>query len=149
MATFLRRWWTSLGHGVHSPSAFRLITLILDQRGIGYYPEHLAALVQRIPLPDEHTQQLALQLLHQWPLLRLITDDGVTSSCGRTLILWQGTSLEVMPWDSGSILWHIGRQIPDQLRQRERGLMVDYRGGQLLILDSKQPRQTFWTRIRH
>ena len=30
MATLLRRWWTSLGHGVHSPTVFRLITLVLD-----------------------------------------------------------------------------------------------------------------------
>ena len=31
-----RRWWRSRGHGVHSPFAFRFITMVLRQEG-GYY----------------------------------------------------------------------------------------------------------------
>ena len=61
MATPLQRWWTSLGHSVHSPTAFRLITLVLDQLGIAYYPEHLEELPEGADLLDHQQKQLALQ----------------------------------------------------------------------------------------
>ena len=143
MATPLKRWWTSLGHGVHSPTAFRLITLVLDQRGVAYYPEHLEELLEGSDLLDRQQKQLALQLLHQWPLMQLVTQYDKSLAYDRVLILWQGTPLAEMPWGTGSILWHVGSKVP------ESGMMVDYAGGQLLFLDHKLPRQDFWTRIRH
>lgn len=149
MANPLRRWWTSLGHSVHSPTAFRLITLVLDQRGVGYYPEHLEELLEGSDLLDNQQKQLALQLLHQWPLTQLVTHYDKTLTYDRALILWQCKPLAEMPWDTGSILWHIGSKVPEFFRQREAGMMVDYAGGQLLFLDHKLPRQDFWTRIRH
>ena len=149
MATLLRRWWTSLGHGVHSPTAFRLITLVLDQRGVAYYPEHLEELPEGADLLSPQQKQLALQLLHQWSLTELVTQYDKARTYDRTLILWQGASLEEMPWGSGSILWHLGRRVPGPFRQRAAGMMVDYGDGQLLLLDRKLPCQNFWTRIRH
>lgn len=149
MATPLRRWWTSLGHGVHSPTAFRFITLILDQRGVAYYPAHREALHYLDHMLDHRQKQLALQLLHQWPLTQLVTQHDEALVYDRALILWQDESLVEMPWDTGSILWHVGRKVPILFSQREAGLMVDYGAGQLLFLDHKLPCQNFWTRIRH
>lgn len=149
MATPLKRWWTSLGHGVHSPTAFRLITLLLDQRGVAYYPEHLEKLLEGSYLLDRQQKRLALQLLHQWPLMQLVTQYDKALAYDRALILWQGGPLAEMPWNTGSILWHVGSKVPESFRQREAGMMVDYVGGQLLFLDHKLPRQDFWTRIRH
>ena len=71
MSTLLRRWWTSLGHSVHSPTAFRLITLVLDQRGVAYYPEHLEELLEGSDLLDRQQKRLALQLLHQLSLIHI------------------------------------------------------------------------------
>ncbi|WP_238296622.1 hypothetical protein [Porphyromonas uenonis] len=93
MVTALQRWWTSLGHGVHSPTAFRLITLILDQRGVAYYPAHRAALHDLDHMLDHRQKQLALQLLHQWPLMQLVTQYDETLSYDRALILWQDATL--------------------------------------------------------
>ena len=149
MATPLQRWWTSLGHGVHSPTAFRLITLILDQRGVAYYPEHRVALHDLDHMLDHRQKQLALQLLHQWPLTQLVKQYDETLAYDRALILWQDAPLAEMPWDTGSILWHVGRKVPHSFSQRESGMMVDYGAGQLLFLDHKLPCQNFWTRIRH
>lgn len=149
MATPLQRWWTSLGHSVHSPTAFRLITLVLDLRGIAYYPEHLEELPEGADLLDHQQKQLALQLLHQWPLTQLVTQYDKTLAYDRALVLWQGAPLAEMPWNCGSILWHIGSKVPKTFSQREAGMMIDYAGGQLLFLDCKLPRQDFWTRIRH
>ena len=149
MSTLLRRWWTSLGHSVHSPTAFRLITLVLDQRDVAYYPEHLEELLEGSNLLDRQQKQLALQLLHQWPLTQIVTQHDKTLTYDSALILWQGKQLAEMPWGTGSILWHVGRKVPEPFRQREAGIMVDYAGGQLLFLDHKLPRQDFWTRIRH
>ena len=149
MANPLKRWWTSLGHSVHSPTAFRLITLVLDQRGVAYYPEHLEELPEGADQLDNQQKQLALQLLYQWPLTQLVTQYDKALAYDRALILWQGATLGEMPWDSGSMLWHIGRKVPNAFRHREAGMMVDYAGGQLLFLDRKLPRQDFWTRIRH
>ena len=149
MATPLKRWWTSLGHGVHSPTAFRLITLVLAQRGVAYYPEHLEELLEGSDLLDRQQKRLALQLLHQWPLTQIVTQHDKSLAYDRALILWQGTPLAEMPWGTGSILWHVGSKVPESFRQREAGMMVDYAGGQLLFLDHKLPRQDFWTRIRH
>lgn len=149
MPTLLRRWWTSLGHGVHSPTAFRLITLVLDQRGVAYSPEHLEELPEGADLLDHQQRRLALQLLYQWPLTQLVTQYDKALAYDRVLILWQDEALTEMPWGSGSILWHIGRKVPKNFRQREAGMMIDYAGGQLLFLDYKLPRQDFWTRIRH
>ena len=114
MPMLLRRWWTSLGHGVHSPTAFRLITLVLDQRGVAYYPEHLEELPEGADLLDRQQKQLALQLLNQWPLTQLVTQYDKTQAYDRALILWQGAPLAEMPWGSGSILWHIGKKVPNQ-----------------------------------
>lgn len=149
MATSLQRWWTSLGHGVHSPTAFRLITLILDQRGVAYYPAHRAALHDLDHMLDHRQKQLALQLLHQWSLTQLVTQYDEKLTYDRALILWQDTPLAEMPWGTGSILWHVGRKVPHAFSQREAGMMVDYGVGQLLFLDHKLPCQNFWTRIRH
>ena len=149
MPTLLRRWWTSLGHGVHSPTAFRLITLVLDQRGVAYYPEHLEELPEGADLLDHQQRRLALQLLYQWPLTQLVTQYDKALAYDRALILWQGAPLVDMTWESGSLLWHIGRKVPKNFRQREAGMMIDYAGGQLLFLDRQLPRQDFWTRIRH
>lgn len=149
MPTLLRRWWTSLGHGVHSPTAFRLITLILDQRGVAYYPAYRKALHDLDHMLDHRQKQLALQLLHQWPLTQLVTQYDKALVYDRALILWQDESLAEMPWDTGSILWHVGRKVPIPFSQREVALMVDYGAGQLLFLDHKLSCQNFWTRIRH
>lgn len=149
MASSLQRWWTSLGHSVHSPTAFRLITLILDQRGVAYYPEHRVALHDLDHMLDHQQKQLALQLLHQWPFTQLVTQYDETLTYDRALILWQDAPLAEMPWGTGSILWHVGRKVPPSFRQREAGMMVDYGAGQLLLLDHKLPCQDFWTRIRH
>ena len=149
MANPLKRWWTSLGHSVHSPTVFRLITLVLDQRGVAYYPEHLEELPEGADRLDNQQKQLALQLLYQWPLTQLVTQYDKVLAYDRALILWQGTPLAEMPWGSSSILWHLGRRVPGPFRQRAAGMMVDYGGGQLLLLDRKLPCQNFWTRIRH
>lgn len=149
MATSLQRWWTSLGHGVHSPTAFRLITLVLDQRGVAYYPEHRVALHDLDHMLDHQQKQLALQLLHQWPLTQLVTQYDETLTYDRALILWQDAPLAEMPWGTSSILWHVGRKVPYSFSQRESGMMIDYGAGQLLFLDHKLPCQNFWTRIRH
>ncbi|MDD6928522.1 MAG: hypothetical protein SOW36_00890 [Porphyromonas sp.] len=149
MVTPLKRWWTSLGHSVHSPTAFRLITLVLDQRGIAYYPEHLEELPEGANHLNNQQKQLALQLLYQWPLTQIVTQYDKALTYDRALILWQGSPLAEMPWDSGSLLWHTGRKVLEPFRQRKAGMMVDYAGGQLLFLDRKLPRQDFWTRIRH
>lgn len=98
---------------------------------------------------DHRQKQLALQLLHQWPLTQLVTQHDEALVYDRALILWQDESLAEMPWDTGSILWHVGRKVPILFSQREAGLMVDYGAGQLLFLDRKLPCQNFWTRIRH
>lgn len=149
MTAYLKRWWTSLGHSVHSPRAFRMITLVLDQRDVTYYPEHFKKMIGESDLPDHSTQQLALQMLHEWPLTRLIRDDEIsTVSCDHALIMWRGGLLSQTPWDTESVLWHMGREVPKEFLQREAGIMVDYARGQLLLLDHKLPYQNFWTRIR-
>ena len=85
------------------------------------------------------------------PLIQaqIVTQHDKTLTYDSALILWQGKQLAEMPWGTGSILWHVGRKVPEPFRQREAGIMVDYAGGQLLFLDHKLPRQDFWTRIRH
>ncbi|WP_462136273.1 hypothetical protein, partial [Porphyromonas uenonis] len=119
------------------------------QRGVAYYPEHRVALHDLDHMLDHRQKQLALQLLHQWPLTQLVTQYDETLAYDRALILWQDAPLAEMPWDTGSILWHVGRKVPHSFSQRELGMMVDYGAGQLLFLDHKLPCQNFWTRIRH
>ena len=59
---------------IRSPSAVSYTHLdvykrqVLDQRGVAYYPEHLEELLEGSDLLDRQQKQLALQLLHQWPL---------------------------------------------------------------------------------
>lgn len=38
---WIKRWWRSKGHGVHSPLAYRLITRVLCDEGADYYAFHV------------------------------------------------------------------------------------------------------------
>lgn len=53
----VKRWWRSRGHGVHSPFAFRFITMVLRGRGVYYASSELSA------MPDARWHRLLFRLV--------------------------------------------------------------------------------------
>lgn len=47
MAGIISRWWRSMGHGIHSPYAYRLVTEVLPERGRYYAYDGLERLYGR------------------------------------------------------------------------------------------------------
>lgn len=66
----VKRWWRSRGHGVHSPFAFRFITMVLRGRGVYYASSELSA------MPEARWHRL---------LFRLVCELEPTGVSGRAL----------------------------------------------------------------
>lgn len=68
LARRVKRWWRSRGHGVHSPFAFRFITMVLRGRGVYYASAELEA------MPDPAWHSLLFKLVCEFEPSQVTAD---------------------------------------------------------------------------
>lgn len=81
LARRVKRWWRSRGHGVHSPFAFRFITMVLRGRGVYYASEELEA------MPEATWNMLLFKLVCEFEPGEVWADGPLTAHEARAIAL--------------------------------------------------------------
>lgn len=77
----VKRWWRSRGHGVHSPFAFRFITMVLRGRGTYYASAELEA------MPDPAWHTLLFKLVCEFEPAQVTADLPLSAYEARAIAL--------------------------------------------------------------
>lgn len=80
-ARHVKRWWRSRGHGVHSPFAFRFITMVLRGRGVYYASAELEA------MPEAEWNTLLFKLVCEFEPSEVWADGPLTECEARAIAL--------------------------------------------------------------